>query len=78
MINLRIGTNTQRKTIIVEGDRPLNEILEEEEINVQGAALHLDGSLIPGCDTDNSLFELGIADGSNASLIAVVKADSAK
>jgi len=77
MINLTIGTNTERKTAIVEPDRPLKDILRENEINTAGSALHLNGSLIAGVDADSSLAELGIADGSSAMLIAVVKADSA-
>lgn len=77
MINLTIGTNTERKTVIVEADKPLNEILVENDVNVVGSALHLNGSLIAGVDVQNSLTELGIADGGQAMLIAVVKADSA-
>ena len=78
MISLTIGTNTERKTVMVEADKPLNEVLQENKISTAGAALHLNGSLIPGCDTDCSLQELGIEDGGKALLIAVVKADSAK
>ena len=78
MISLTIGTNTERKTVLVEADKPLNEVLEENSVNTVGAALHLNGSLIAGCDTSCSLSELGIEDGGKAMLIAVVKADSAK
>ena len=63
---------------MVEADKPLNEVLQENNVSTTGAALHLNGSLIAGCDTDSSLSELGIADGGKAMLIAVVKADSAK
>lgn len=78
MISLTIGTNTERKTVMVEADKPLNEVLQENNVSTAGAALHLNGSLIAGCDTDSSLSELGIEDGGKAMLIAVVKADSAK
>ena len=78
MISLTIGTNTERKTVLVEADQPLNEVLAENNVNTVGAALHLNGSLIAGCDTASSLSELGIEDGGKAMLIAVVKADSAK
>lgn len=78
MINLTIGTNTSRKTVIVDKDTPLVDILEDNEVSTYGAALHLNGDLIPGADVECSLDELGIADDSSAMLIAVVKADSAQ
>lgn len=78
MVNLTIGTNTDRKTVIVESNKTLKDILSNEEINVTGCALHLNGSLIPGADLDQTLTELGIADGGKAMLIAVMKADSAR
>ena len=77
MINLTLGTNTERKTVIVEPDKALNTILSENNVNVAGSALHLNGSLIAGIDAQSSLTELGIPDGGQAMLIAVVKADSA-
>lgn len=78
MINLTIGTNTERKSVIVEPDQTLQEVLEENNVNVNGCALHLNGSLIAGVDIEETFEALGVADGSKAMLIAVVKADSAK
>lgn len=78
MISLTIGTNTERKTVLVEADQPLNEVLEDNNVSTVGAALHLNGSLIAGCDAELSLQELGVEDGGKAMLIAVVKADSAR
>ena len=77
MVRLTIGTNTQRKVVVVEHDASLGQILEDNDVSIAGAALHLNGTLIPGVDVDSTLAELGIADNSNAMLIAVVKADSA-
>lgn len=77
MINLSIGTNTERKNVIVEPDQTLADVLAENNVNVGGCALHLNGTLIAGADTDQTFEELGIADGTKAMLIAVVKADSA-
>lgn len=78
MISLTIGTNTERKTILVESETPLRTILEENNVSTVGAALHLNGSLLAGCDVNESLQDLGIEDGGKAMLIAVVKADSAR
>ena len=77
MINLTIGTNTERKTVIVEPTDILSEVLEENNVITTSAAIHLNGSLIPGCDLESSFEDLGIQDNSQAMLIAVVKADSA-
>jgi sulfur carrier protein ThiS len=78
MISLTIGTNTERKTVIVEPTAVLADVLAENSVDTASAALHLNGALIPGCDTECSFEELGVEDGSQAMLIAVVKADSAQ
>lgn len=77
MIRLTIGTNTKRSIVVVEPETILADVLEEQEVSTAGAALHLNGTLIPGVDIDNSLEELGVQDNTSATLIAVVKADSA-
>lgn len=77
MIRLTIGTNTERKTVLVEPTETLSNILRNNEVNTAGAALHLNGSLIPGAALDDTLEELDILDNTSVSLIAVVKADSA-
>lgn len=77
MINLTIGTNTERKNVIVEPTEILGDVLTENNVNTASAAIHLNGSLIPGCDLDQSFEELGVEDDTQAMLIAVVKADSA-
>ena len=77
MINLTIGTNTERKTVIVEPTAVLAEVLQENSVITTGTAIHLNGSLIPGCDMQCTFEELGVEDDTEAMLIAVVKADSA-
>lgn len=77
MINLTIGTNTERKTVIVEPTEVLADVLAENDVITSSAAIHLNGSLIPGCDLNNTFEDLGVEDETSAMLIAVVKADSA-
>jgi sulfur carrier protein ThiS len=77
MINLTIGTNTERKTAIVEATEVLADVLAENGVITSSAAIHLNGSLIPGCDLGCTFEELGVEDNTSAMLIAVVKADSA-
>lgn len=78
MINLTIGTNTERKTVVVEPTDVLGEVLEQNNVNTTSAAIHLNGSLIPGCDLGETFEDLGVEDDTQAMLIAVVKADSAR
>ena len=77
MISLTIGTNTERKTVIVNPTDVLGDVLEENNVSTTSAAIHLNGSLIPGADLQETFEDLGVEDESNAMLIAVVKADSA-
>lgn len=77
MIQLTIGTNTKRTNVIVEPQATLAEVLEDNQVDVMGCALHLNGTLIAGVDLENSLEDLGVRDGTKAMLIAVKKADSA-
>lgn len=77
MIQLTIGTNTKRTNVIVEPQATLTEVLEDNQVDVMGCALHLNGTLIAGVDLEDSLEDLGVRDGTKAMLIAVKKADSA-
>lgn len=77
MISLTIGTNTERKTVIVEPTEVLADVLADNDVITSSAAIHLNGSLIPGCDLNNTFEDLGVEDDTSAMLIAVVKADSA-
>ena len=78
MIKLTIGTNTDRKIVMVEPDQTLADVLSEHNVDSSRSALHLNGTLIPGADKELTFRELGIADNSEAMLISVIKADSAR
>jgi sulfur carrier protein ThiS len=78
MIKLLIGTNTERKSVMVEADQTLAATLAANNVDTARSAMHLNGTLIPGVDTELTFSELGIKDGDEAMLIAVIKADSAK
>ncbi len=74
MIQVTIGTNTNRTKVNVDPNRTLRSVLEENEVNYSVAAVHLDGvSLKPG-DMDKTFADLGITE--SCYLIAVIKADN--
>ena len=77
MISLTIGTNTDRKNVLVSPTDVLGDVLAANNVSTTSAAIHLNGSLIPGADLRETFEDLGVADESSAMLIAVVKADSA-
>ena len=78
MIKLTIGTNTERKVVMVEADDTLAYVLSNNNVDASHSALHLNGTLIPGADKYLTFRELGVEDGSEAMLISVIKADSAR
>lgn len=75
MIQVTIGTNTNRKKVTIDPNRTLRSVLEENEINYAVAQLHMDGASLQPGDLDKTFSQLGIVD--SCYLIAVVKADNA-
>lgn len=78
MVKLTVGTNTQSNDVIVPVTTTLSEAIKESKIVIGNAALHLNGQMIPGAALSSTLESLGVVDGTEAMLIAVIKADSAK
>lgn len=74
-IRVTIGTNTNRKNVIVDASTTLRKVLEDNEIDYSRANVNLDGaSLNPG-DMDKSFATLGITE--SCFLIASIKQDNA-
>lgn len=78
MVNVTVSSNTARKNAIVAVSATVRDVFEQAGINPNGTAVHLDGQIISQYDFDNSLEDLGIEDESTASIICVVKAQSAR
>ena len=76
MIKVTIGTNTSRSSVIVDPNKTLREVLEDNGVDYSTGTLHLDGvTLTPG-QLDKSFAELGITE--KCFLINVVKGDGGK
>ncbi len=73
MIKVIIGTNTNRKQVIVDPARKLKEVLDENGIDYSTGGIHLDGLAVGGEGLNKSFTEHGITD--DCILIAVVKGD---
>jgi hypothetical protein len=75
MIQVTIGTNTNRSKTTVDPTMTLRALLDEKEINYSVATLHLDGCTLQPGDLDKTFADFGITE--SCYLIAVVKADNA-
>lgn len=75
-IQVRLGTNTQRKDINVQSSDSLRSVLENNNVDYGAATVNLDGSSLSPGDMDKSFDEMGIT-GNRCMLVAVVKSDNA-
>lgn len=73
MIKVIIGTNTNRKSIVVDESTTVRSVLDEHEIDYGVGNIHLDGAPICGNELDRTFQDYGVTD--KCLLVAVVKAD---
>lgn len=75
MVQVIVGNNVKRETVVVSPETTLRTVLEQNNIDYSRGVMHLDGaSLNPG-DLDKSFANLGITE--KCYLLNVVKADNA-
>lgn len=75
MIEIKIVTNTSRKTITVSADRTVREVLEANNVNYSNAPIYMDGAPLQVGQHDKTFAELGITE--KCMLTAVVKTQNA-
>lgn len=73
MIQLVIGTTTNRKTVVVDENRTVTDVISNTIDFPMGDNMHLNGVRVT--DTSKTFAELGVTD--RAVLLAVIKADNA-
>lgn len=73
MINVIVGTNTNRKQVQVAPTRTLKSVLDENGIDYSRGGIHLDGLAVAGEGLNRSFQDHGITE--DCILIAVVKGD---
>lgn len=72
MIRVLIGTNTNRKTVVIDPSKTIKEVLEENGVDYSTGGIHLDGESIGGAELNRTFAEKGI--NSDCMLISVVNA----
>ena len=75
MLQITLGTNTQRKKVTTAATTSLRDLLEENEINYEIGTMHLDGAALSPGDLDKTFADFGITE--KAYLLSVVKAENA-
>ena len=75
MLQITIGTNTNRRKVSVDPDAIVKNVLDEHGINYTSATVHLDGAPLNATELNSSFNDLGID--TSCYLIAVVKAENA-
>ena len=75
MIQIKIVTNTTRKTIATDENNTVRDVLEANEVNYANAPVYIDGAPLGIGDHDKSFAQLGITE--KCMLTSVVKTENA-
>lgn len=75
MIRVRVGSNLDTKSVIVDATRTLKSVLEENEIDFSRGNTHLDGTPLKAGEINQTFADFGVTE--KCSLIVCVKADAA-
>ena len=75
MIEIKITTNTMRKTIVTSETNTVREVLDANNINYDVTPVYIDGAPLNIGDHDRTFSDLGITE--KCLLSAVVKTENA-
>lgn len=75
MIQIKIVTNAQRKTILTDENNTVRQVLEANEVNYAQAPVYIDGAPLKVGDHDKTFANLGITEA--CMLTAVIKTENA-
>lgn len=75
MLNVTIGNNVDRKRIIVDENKTIREVLEENDIDYSRGATMLDGATLRAGELDSTFADMGIT--TRCSLFNVAKTNNA-
>ena len=75
IVNVKVGTNLNRKTVAVNSNKTIRAILEENEINYATSTVFLDGATLQPGDMDKTLDDFHIGD--SCYIIAAQKTENA-
>lgn len=73
MIKVLVGTNTNKKDVVIDPERTLREVLDENNVDYTTGGIHLSGLAVGRDGLDKSFSDYGVTD--VCTLISVVKGD---
>lgn len=74
MIKVTIGQTLQRKDVMVEETKTINEIIRENDVPTTGVTYHLDGVPLSADELDTPIGELVDSDSTMLSVVVAQKA----
>lgn len=75
MIKVTVGNNVRREAVVVNENKTLRTVLEENNIDYTTGTMHLDGAPVMAGELDKTFADFGITE--KCFLLNVVKADNA-
>jgi hypothetical protein len=75
IVNVKVGTNLNRTTVMVASDTTIRKILEDNGINYETSTVYLDGINLKAGEMDKTLNDFNIAE--NCYIIAAQKTENA-
>ena len=75
MINVTLGNNLKRESVIIDANTTLRKALEDAGVDYTRGMMHLDGATLQPGDLDKTFADFGITE--KCFLLNVVKADNA-
>ena len=75
MIQVRLSTNTERKTITVDPETSIRNVLEDNNIDYSRTPIYLDGAPLEAGSMDKTFADYNIAE--HCVLTAIVKTNNA-
>ena len=75
IVNVKVGTNLNRSQVMVQSNKTIREILEENEINYATSTVFLDGTTLEAGGMDKTLDDYGIKE--TCYIIAAQKTENA-
>lgn len=78
MVKVTVSNNTKKNEVLVPVTATLRDVAREANVNLGSGGMYLNGELINQSFLDSTLESLHVQDESEAMLIAVKNADSAK
>ena len=75
MIQVTVGTNTNRRRVNVDPNLTIKEVLEQNNVNYSATTIHLDGAPLNAAEINSTFTDLGID--SDCYLLSIIKCENA-